>query len=286
MRFSLNIKGRIIELEKPAVMGIINLTPDSFFEYSRKQNLDDAISAVARMTQAGADIIDIGACSTRPGGIPCSEEDEFNRLKEIVPLIREKFPEIVISIDTFRSNIAKEAVTEWKADIINDVSGGEADEKMFDIVAELKVPYILTHPGFEPRHSVNTQEDTVAARNSYITDILKFFLKRVSELHLKGVADVIVDPGFGFGKTHSQNFTILSNLDILTRELHMPVLVGVSRKRIIHETLGCPPSEALNGTTVLNTVALMKGASVLRVHDVKEASETVKLVDQIFKSAL
>lgn len=261
----MNIKGRLILLDHPRVMGILNLTPDSFYSDSRMgTSIDHAVKTTGDMLASGADIIDIGACSTRPGGKPCSEEEETKRLKQPLLTLRKHFPQAIISVDTFRSGIARMAVEECGADIINDVSGAEADPLMIETVAKLKVPYVITDPG---DHS-----------GDFLSGVFKFLGRKLRELELAGIADVIIDPGFGFGKSSQQNFGLLDSLDVLAATFNLPLLVGVSRKSMIYNTLGCSPREALNGTTALNTVALMKGASILRVHDVKEAVETIRLV--------
>ena len=258
MDYTLNIKGRLLSLERPLVMGILNVTPDSFYAGSRVQT-EEAIAARARqIVDEGGTFIDIGACSTRPGSTPVTEEEEMARLRLALGVVRRVLPEAVVSVDTFRPSMARMAVEEFGADLINDV-GTPDNEEMLRTVARLRVPYILM-----------SSEPTLA-------DTLLFFARRVQQLRDMGHKDIILDPGFGFGKTLEQNYTLLAQLEKLL-VMDLPLLVGVSRKSMIYKVLGCQPDDALNGTTALNTVALMKGASILRVHDVKEAVECVRLL--------
>lgn len=264
--WTLNIKGTLKTFEKPAVMGIINLTPDSFHSKSRFDS-KRAVDAVARMLDDGASIIDVGACSTRPGSIPCTEAEEWERLKNGLNSIRNSFPDVLLSVDTFRSTIAEKSVRVFGADIINDVSGGEADKEMLRVVSELGVTYILTDSG-----SHGDEGEDIISR------VLRFFGCKLKELEMLGVADVLLDPGIGFGKTLDENYGLLKNLDLFKRVLGKPLLIGVSRKSLITKSLGIEPNEALNATTVLNSYAIGKGADVIRVHDVKEAVEAVKIM--------
>lgn len=270
--FSLNVRGRLLSFERPAVMGIINATPDSFFAPSRG---GDA-SAIARMAEEmlaeGVDILDIGAYSTRPGAAAIDAAEELSRLRVALAAVREVAPQVPVSVDTFRSEIAREAVTSLGADIINDISGGEFDSQMFDVVVATGVPYILTHhPGSESQlHPQERYADVTA-------DVLRWLGARLNQLTLKGVNDVIVDPGFGFGKTSEDNYRLLASLDLFAT-LGRPLLAGLSNKSMIYKPLGVDPDEAHDGTTVLNTVALLGGASILRVHDVKAAMQAVKLI--------
>ena len=271
----INIRGKLLDLGVPRVMGIINITPDSFYEGSRVSSDDDILKLAASMISDGADIIDVGGYSSRPNADDVSPEEERKRVLGAIKIISRNFPEAVISIDTFRSDIAFEAVTHCGANIINDISGGEADDKMFSLVRELNVPYIMMHMKGNPG---TMQEDPVY--EDLISDILKWFGSRIVALQSVGVKDIILDPGIGFGKTINHNFEILRRLgDFAVTGL--PLLVGVSRKSMIWKTLGLTPGEALNGTTVLNSAALLGGADIIRVHDVKEAKEAVKLVQRL-----
>jgi dihydropteroate synthase len=267
----INVKGRLLDLSIPKVMGILNITPDSFFKGSRISNDEEIISTAGMMLNDGADIIDIGGYSTRPGAAFVPFEEERRRVIQAVRLIRHNYKDAVISVDTFRSGIAYEAVTEAGADIINDVTGGEADSEMFGTIIRLNVPCVLMHmKGTPGRMEENPVYDDV------ISDILEWFGKRVYRLRSSGVKDIIIDPGFGFGKTPGNNYEILKRLADLS-VAGLPVMVGISRKSMIWKTLGIKPDESLNGTSVLNTFALMNGADIIRVHDVKEAVQAVKL---------
>lgn len=267
---TLNLRGKLMVLDTPKVMGILNLTPDSFHDGGRYIQEDSIVQQVGKMLAEGADIIDVGGCSTRPGTPSVSEEEETFRVINGIDIILRHYPEAVVSIDTFRSNVARKAV-EHGALMINDISGGTLDKEMFKYVADAGVPYILMHMRGNPEN----MQKNVDYQN-LLEEMLIFFQRRVSSLQEMGVADIIVDPGFGFAKTISQNFEILRNLHYF-QILNLPILAGLSRKSTIYRSLGIDPEEALNGTTVLNTIALMNGAKLLRVHDVKEAVEAVKL---------
>lgn len=266
-----------MDLSVPKVMGIINVTTDSFYRGSRFFSNEEIIGTAVRMTEDGADILDIGGYSSRPGAAEISEEEEGKRIFNAIKLTLREIPGAIISVDTFRSAIAQKAVEEYGALIINDISGGELDEKMFEIVEKLNVPYILMHMRGNPQTMQKyTDYDDVVA------DILKWFGPKIVELQSVGVKDIIIDPGFGFSKTVAQNFEILRRLgDFCVAGL--PLLAGLSRKTTIWKTLGIAADEALNGTSVLNTIALLHGADILRVHDVKEAVEAVKLVTAAMK---
>lgn len=260
----INCRGRLIDLTEPRVMGILNATPDSFFAGSRVQTERAVCDRVEQILREGGTMVDVGACSTRPGGDVATEAEETERLRMALGAIRKAFPDVVISVDTFRPTVAKMAIEEYGADIINDVSGGgeptaEGEREMFRIVALSRVPYILM------------------SSKSNIHDMLIEMAESVQQLRALGQNDIIIDPGFGFGKTLEDNYTVLSHLDKL-QAMELPVLVGVSRKRMIHQLLGVSIDEALNGTTAVNTIALMKGASILRVHDVKAATEAVRII--------
>ena len=256
MDYTINVRGRLLDLSEPKVMGILNVTPDSFYAGSRAQTKEAVLQRARQLRAEGAAMLDIGACSTRPGSEPVSEEQEMERLRMALRIVRSEASDAVVSIDTFRPEVAAMAVKEFDADIINDVSGGSAE--MFRVVTRLRVPYILT--SVEPT----------------LHDILLDFAEKVQQLRDLGQKDIILDPGFGFGKTLEQNYEVLSGMEQL-QVLGLPILAGISRKSMIYRLLGTTPDESLNGTTVINTVALMKGASILRVHDVREAAECIKL---------
>jgi dihydropteroate synthase len=273
----INVRGNLIDLSIPKVMGIINVTPDSFYKGSRLTEEEEILKAASQMVEDGADILDVGGYSSRPGAENITIEEERTRVINAIKLISHELPEAIISIDTFRSEIVLEAVLECGACMINDISGGEADKKMFQVVEKLMVPYIMMHmqgvPGTMQKNPV--YDDVVA-------DILRWFGERIFRLQSMGVSDIIIDPGFGFGKTSAQNYEILRHLGDFSIA-GLPVLVGISRKSMIWKTLEITPEEALNGTTVLNAIALLNGADILRVHDVKEAVQVVKLVEKLKK---
>jgi len=268
---TINAAGKLITFDKPKVMGILNITPDSFYSGSRISSEEQTLRTTEQMLKDGADFIDIGAYSSRPGAVDISIAEETQRLLPAVKAVVKEFPEAVLSIDTFRSEVANAAINEG-AHIINDISGGTLDQQMFETVAKLKVPYILMHMKGTPQ--------TMKDLNQYddmMKEVLYYFALKINELNSLGVKDIIADPGFGFAKNISQNFELLSQFELF-KLAGIPVLVGLSRKSMIWKTLDIKNEDALNGTTVLNTVALTKGADILRVHDVKEAVEAVKLV--------
>jgi dihydropteroate synthase len=269
---SINVGGRLISLEIPRVMGIINLTPDSFFSGSRFKEVKDVLETVERMLSDGADFIDLGGCSTRPGAKPVDKEEELARLIPVIRAIVTAFPEAIISVDTYRADVARKAICDCGAHIINDISGGEADSEMFPLISELNVPYIMMHMQGTPE---TMQKNPVYG--DIIADILQWFGKRIVALHKSGVKDIILDPGFGFGKSIENNFELLRRFRELTVAGHS-LMAGLSRKSMIWKSIGLSPEESLSGTSVLNTIALLNGASILRVHDVKEAKQAVKLV--------
>lgn len=271
--FSINRKGELIEFSRPQVMGILNITPDSFYADSRATHEEEIASRVKQIISEGANIIDIGAYSSRPGAETIPADEEYRRLELGMKILRSIDSRILVSVDTFRADVARKAIEHLGADIINDISGGDLDEKMFETAAQLNVPYILMHMRGTP--------ENMASMTNYANvtiEVIKSLAEKVNRLALLGVNDVIVDPGFGFSKNIEQNYELLKNLEIF-HELDRPMLVGVSRKSMIYRPLGSTPQEALNGTTVLNTIALLAGASILRVHDVKEAVEAIKLVE-------
>lgn len=269
MNHTINVRGRLVALDKPQVMGILNATPDSFYEGSRKQTERDIAERALQIVDEGGTMIDVGAFSTRPGANEVSEEEELNRLRFALGIVRRELPDAIVSVDTYRPLVARQCVEEWGADMINDVSEGgltgivntplKEHYNMFQTIASLRVPYILM------------------SVRSTLREMLLAFAEEIQRLHELGVCDVIIDPGFGFGKTLEQNYQLMKELDKLL-VLDLPLLVGVSRKSMIYKLLDGTPSTALNGTTVLHTVALQKGASILRVHDVREAVETIKIV--------
>lgn len=271
----INIKGELVDLSTPLVMGILNVTPDSFFSASRKQTDEEIVSRCRQILLEGGRIIDVGAQSTTPSSVFLTPEEEKERLMPALQRIRKEFPDAVLSVDTFYGDIAKEAVEEYGVDIINDISGGQIDETMFSTMGQLNVPYILMHMRGVPQ---TMQQHT--DYDNFIQDILYYFSEKKAKLNLLGVNDVIIDPGFGFSKTLSQNYELMAYL----KYFHIfdePILVGISRKSMIYKHLNTTANESLNGTSVANTVALLSGASILRVHDVKEAVECVKIVSKI-----
>lgn len=270
--YTINVRGRLIDLGSPKVMGILNCTPDSFYAGSRKQTEHEIAERANQIISEGGTMIDVGAFSTRPGAQEVSEEEEMTRLKAALKTVRSVQPDAIVSVDTYRPAVARRCIEDWGADIINDVSEGgitgivntpiHEAENMFDVVGELKVPYILM------------------SVKSNLHDMMIAFADEVQQLRDRGAKDIILDPGFGFGKTLEQNYEIYSGMEQLAA-LHLPLLVGISRKTMIYKLVGGNPSTALNGTTVLNTAALLKGAGILRVHDVREAVEAVQIVSAI-----
>jgi len=270
-----NIKGKLMDFASPKVMGILNITPDSFYEGSRKQTEKEIAEQVVRMAEEGADIIDIGGYSSRPSAIFVDETEEMNRLTYGLKILFREAPEAIVSVDTFRSKIARRCVEDFGVAIINDISAGALDDRMFETVAGLQVPYTIMHLRGNPQ---TMMENTIYT--NLMQEILLYFVKKIMQLHQLGVNDIWIDPGFGFSKTTAQNYKVLDNLE----EFHifeLPLLVGLSRKTMIRETLAVSPDQSLNGTTALNMFALTKGAHILRVHDVKEAAETVRLYNKI-----
>ena len=271
----INVNGQLMDFERPRVMGILNVTPDSFYAGSRQQTADDITRRVHQIIEEGGDIIDIGAYSSRPFAEDVSPEEEMRRLRQGLGIVRKVAPEAIISVDTFRSDVARMCVEEFDVAIINDISGGEMDQHMFATIAELQVPYILMHMKGTPQDmQVNPGYEHL------LKEVLYYFSKKVAQLHDLGVKDIILDPGFGFGKTIDDNYLLLEHLGDF-QILELPILVGVSRKSMIYKVLGITPEDALNGTTALNTIALMKGADLLRVHDVREATEVINIVEKI-----
>ena len=271
----INVNGRLMDLSEPQVMGILNVTPDSFYAGSRMETEKDIINRLHQITSEGASILDIGAYSSRPDAEHISTEEEMNRLRTGLDLVRKHQPEAVVSVDTFRADVAKMCVEEFGAAMINDISAGQLDAAMFGTIAQLGVPYIMMHMQGTPQNmQMNPHYDHL------LKEVFLYFAERVQKLRDLGVKDIIIDPGFGFGKTLEHNYELMNHLDEF-RIFELPLLVGISRKSMIYKLLGTTPEEALNGTTVLNTLALMKGANILRVHDVKAAKEAVTLVEKM-----
>ena len=271
---SMQCNGKLISFNKPLVMGILNLTPDSFYDGGRYTNTKDIVAHVNNMLNDGADIIDIGAVTTKPNSGKVSVTEEMKRLEGHLKIIRKEFPNALLSIDTFHSEIAKMAVDNG-VNIINDISGGAFDKEMFKTVAQLKIPYILMHIQGTPQNMQNNPH-----YDNVVSEIITYFNHKINQLRELDIQDIIIDPGFGFGKTVEHNFELLDNLTMFSI-FNLPILVGVSRKSMICKVLGVNPDKALNGTTVIQTVALLKGANIIRVHDVKEAVESIQLLSNL-----
>lgn len=274
VHYTLNVRGRLLDLSKPQVMGILNVTPDSFYAGSRMETEEAVRRRVKQIIAEGGSMIDVGAYSSRPGAADVSAEEEMERLRRGMRIVREEAPEIPVSVDTFRADVAKMAVEELGVDIINDISGGELDKEMFKTVAKLGVPYILMHMKGTPQTMQQAPH-----YEDLMKEVMLYFAEKVQQLRDLGQKDIVLDPGYGFAKTIDHNYELLKHQEML-EVFELPLLVGVSRKSMIYRFLGSSPEEALNGTTVLNTLALQKGANILRVHDVKEAVEVVRLVEK------
>lgn len=271
---TINCKGTLLDLNSPKVMGILNITPDSFYDGGMYKDEISILNQTEKMLVDGATFIDVGAYSSRPGAAEVSEEEELKRIVPVIELLIKKFPDIIISVDTFRSKVAKETISLGAA-IINDISGGNLDSKMYETIAKLKVPYILMHMAGTPKTMQNnpTYEDVTK-------DLIYFFSEKIDQLHRLNISDIIIDVGFGFGKTIEHNFELLRNMSLF-QHLDKPILAGLSRKSMLYKTLDITAQEALNATTSANTIALLNGANILRVHDVKEAVEAITLVNQL-----
>lgn len=271
----INFGGSLMDVSIPRVMGILNVTPDSFFSGSRMQTSAQIAERVEQLRNEGADMIDIGACSTRPGAEQPTTDEEMSRLRMGLKVVKDVWPEAILSVDTYRSEVAQMCVEEYGVAMVNDIAAGQMDEEMFPTVARLGVPYVLMHMQGTPQ---------TMQQNPHYDNLLKeiclFFAERINRLRQLGVKDIILDPGFGFGKTMEQNYRLLANLHGM-RFMELPILFGASRKSMAWKLLNVSPEEALNGTTALNTIALMKGANILRVHDVKEAREAIKIVEKL-----
>lgn len=276
MEPTINIRGQVVDFSRPWVMGILNVTPDSFYSGSRTPELDSARQRVEQIASEGADCIDIGGYSTRPGAEEVSAEEEYRRLSVGLAAAAEVAPQLPVSIDTFRASVARRCCENWQVDIINDISGGTLDQDMWQTVADLRKVYVLMHTRGTPAdmQRMTDYEDVTL-------DVIKALAEKVRGLHLLGVDDIIIDPGFGFAKDVDQNFRMLAELRLFSTALELPVLAGLSRKSMLWRTLDCTPAESLNATTAVNTIALLNGASILRVHDVRAAVETVTIVDRL-----
>ena len=268
----INANGKLLDLSTPCVMGILNATPDSFYADSRMQTEAQIARRVEQMAQEGAGIMDVGAYSSRPGAADVSAKDEMERLRTALGVVRRLQPDAIVSVDTFRADVARMCVEEYGAAIINDISGGELDKDMFATVARLQVPYVLMHMQGTPQDMQQRPH-----YDSLLEDVFLYFARKVQQLRDLGVKDIILDPGFGFGKTLEHNYELLAHLEVF-RIFELPLLAGVSRKSMIYRLLDATPAEALNGTTVVHSICLLKGADILRVHDVRQAVEAVKII--------
>jgi dihydropteroate synthase len=278
-KYLMRCRGRLLDLSRPKVMGIVNVTPDSFYSGSRKTEANEVLSQVDRMVGEGADMIDVGGYSSRPGAEHIPQQEELSRIRPALEHIRRHHPELVLSVDTFRPEVARMAVEDYDVDMINDISGGEMGSRMFETIADLNVPYIVMHMKGTPQDMKER-----AHYQEMMKEITRYFSEKTDRLRSLGVNDVILDPGFGFGKTIEHNYELLSRLDEL-KIFELPLMVGLSRKSMIYKVLGVDPGQALNGTTVLNTLALERGANILRVHDVKQAREAIIIRDKMAHSA-
>lgn len=272
---TINVNGQLLELDRPQVMGILNVTPDSFYAESRKQTEADILARAHRILEEGAAIIDLGAYSSRPGAGNVSSDEEMQRLRTALELINHHYPDAILSVDTFRADVAKMCVEEYGVAIINDISAGQMDKQMFSTIARLGVPYIIMHMQGTPKEmQKNPRYDNL------LKEVFYYFSEKIQKLRDLGAKDIILDPGFGFGKTLEHNYQLMSHLEEF-RIFGLPLLVGISRKSMIYKLLDSSPEEALNGTTVLHTIALQKGAKLLRVHDVKAATEAIAIVQKM-----
>ncbi|MDY6800904.1 MAG: dihydropteroate synthase [Bacteroidota bacterium] len=273
-KLTINCGGELLDLSNPRIMGILNITPDSFYDGGKYANHSQIIDRVQQMINEGCDILDIGAYSSRPGAKDISEKEEIDRLSPIIELIKKHFPDIILSIDTFRAVVAEHVIENFKIEIINDISAGDMDYRMFEVIARHQVPYIMMHMQGTPQNMQNNPK-----YENVVKEVIHYFAKKVDHLKLLGVNDLIIDPGFGFGKTIDHNYQLLKHLNDF-KIFELPILAGLSRKSMIYKYLNLSPNEALNGTSILNTLALLGGANILRVHDVKEAKETILLTQK------
>lgn len=274
---TINCNGKLIDLTQPKVMGILNFTPDSFFDGGKYKSNQEILDRTEKMLSEGADFIDVGAYSSRPNARFVSEEEEVNNMQTVLNVLTKEFPDTIYSIDTFRSEVARVAL-ESGAAIINDISAGSLDDKMMDIVAHYQVPYIMMHTRGTPQEMTKLTD-----YDDLVADILLYFSQKITQARAKGINDLIIDVGFGFAKTTLQNYELMQRLELF-QQLKLPNLVGISRKKMIYETLDTDADKALNGTTILNTIALQKGANILRVHDVLEAKQAVKIIEKLKNS--
>lgn len=277
--YTLNVRGKLLDLSEPQIMGILNVTPDSFFSGSRKQTDVEIRERVEQIVAEGGQMIDIGAYSSRPGADDVSPEEEMARLRKGMKIVRDIAPDIPVSVDTFRADVARMCVEELGVDIINDISGGELDKDMFNTVAKLGVPYILMHMKGNPQNMQNNPQ-----YDDLVKEVLLYFADKIQRLRDLGQKDIILDPGFGFAKTLEHNYELMNHMEEL-KVFELPILSGISRKSMIYKLLGTSPLEALNGTTVLNTISILKGASILRVHDVKEAKEVARMIKFLMQNS-
>lgn len=273
-KLTINCGGELLDLSNPRIMGILNITPDSFYDGGKYATHTQIIERVQQMINEGCDILDIGAYSSRPGAKDISEKEEINRLTPIIELIKKHFPDIILSIDTFRAVVAEHVIENFKIEIINDISAGDMDSRMFEVIARHQVPYIMMHMQGTPQN----MQDNPKYKN-VVKEVIRYFAKKVDHLKLLGINDLIIDPGFGFGKTIDHNYQLLKHLHDF-KIFELPILAGLSRKSMIYKYLNLSPNEALNGTSILNTLAILGGANILRVHDVKEAKETILLTQK------
>jgi dihydropteroate synthase len=274
LKKTINCRGIIIDFEVPKVMGILNITPDSFYDGGKYSNLEEIHRQFDNLISEGADIVDIGAVSSKPGATLINLKEEIKRLVPVLKLVLKNYPNTVVSIDTFRSEIAELAVRDYGVSIINDISSGSMDDMMFETIAKLQVPYVIMHMQGNP---ADMQQNPIY--KDVVKEIMQFFSKKLLKLRTYGIHDIIIDPGFGFGKTMDHNYQLLSRLEEF-KMIGLPLMLGLSRKSMIYKYFNCEPDDALNGTTVLHTIALMKNANILRVHDVLEAKQAVKLVQK------
>lgn len=273
--YTIQVNGQLMDLSVPKIMGILNVTPDSFYARSRKNDEQEIAGRVRQIINEGGDIIDIGAYSTRPGAAFVSQEEEMSRLRKGLAILRKEAPDAIVSVDTFRADVAAMCVEEYGVGLINDIAAGEMDERMFETIIRLNVPYIMMHMKGTPQNMQKAPQ-----YDDLRKEIILYFAKKIETLASQGVKDIIVDPGFGFGKTLAHNYELLKHLEDF-KMLDRPVLVGVSRKSMIYKLLDSTPDDALNGTTVINTIALTKGAQILRVHDVKACAEAVRIFNMM-----
>lgn len=273
--YTIQVNGQLMDLSVPKIMGILNVTPDSFYAGSRKNDEQEIAGRVRQIINEGGDIIDIGAYSTRPGAAFVSQEEEMSRIRKGLAILRKEAPDAIVSVDTFRADVAAMCVEEYGVGLINDIAAGEMDERMFETIIRLNVPYIMMHMKGTPQNMQKAPQ-----YDDLRKEIILYFAKKIETLASQGVKDIIVDPGFGFGKTLAHNYELLKHLEDF-KMLDRPVLVGVSRKSMIYKLLDSTPDDALNGTTVINTIALTKGAQILRVHDVKACAEAVKIFNMM-----